>query len=385
MGYTGAPHVSATFLPSILHSVPVAIASLDLEGRIRDANQALVESSGHTLNELKGVSFSAFLDPRDEDATRSAFARLASGACEMYAASRRYRMRDGDLRDVDLRVTLVRDEAGTPQSCLAVLRDVTEQKRALEEAAEIQQEGRQMLFDAQHAHLQVEAANRVKDAFLATLAHELRTPINAVILWAHILRSKHDDPDTIHALDAIEGSAVAQARLINDVLDASRIIIGKIRLQLELVDLTTVIRAALESVAPAAAAKTLAVTSELPGGLPTVRGDAHRLEQVFWHLLSNAVKFTEPGGAVSVTVRLNGPCLQADVTDTRQGNASEILPFVFERFMQGDPSTSQSPLGLGLGLAIVRRLVELHGGTVTAESGGPGRGSTFRVEIPLAS
>jgi signal transduction histidine kinase len=228
----------------------------------------------------------------------------------------------------------------------------------------------------------VEAATRVKDAFLATLAHELRTPINAVILWAHILRSKHDDPDTIHALDAIEGSAVAQARLINDVLDASRIIIGKIRLQLELVDLTTIIRAALESVAPAAAAKTLAVTSELPGGLPTVRGDAQRLEQVFWHLLSNAVKFTERGGTVTVHARAAADgSVEVAVADTGIGMSAEEIEVALSPFGQINSALARRHRGTGLGLPLVRSLIELHGGTLRVVSQ-PGAGTTATVAIP---
>jgi PAS domain S-box-containing protein len=374
--------VPFTVLPPLLHSAPVAIVSLDLHGRVIDANQTLLDTSGYTLLEIKGVPFSAFLDPGDEHEARTAFARLIMGFCESYSASRRYRTRSGETRSVDLRVALVRDDEGLPKMCLAVLQDVTEHKRALEQAAETEREREQLLIESQRAHREAEAANRVKDEFLATLSHELRTPLNAVLGWAHILRGKHDDPATCHALDVIERNAIAQARLIDDLLDVSRIITGKIRLQVEQVDVAAVAHSALESVGPAADAKGLQLNADIPSNLPPVAGDPQRLQQIFWNLLSNAVKFTNSGGTVSVTVRPDGRCVRAEVRDTGIGIAPEILPFVFDRFTQADSSTTRSQSGLGLGLAIVRHLVEMHGGNVSAESAGLGSGSTFRIELP---
>jgi PAS domain S-box-containing protein len=376
--------VPSTVLPPLLHSAPVAIVSLDLHGRVIDANQTLLESSGYTLLEIKGLPFSAFLDPGDEEEARAAFARLVMGFCDAYSASRRYKTRSGEVRSVDLRVALVRDDEGLPQMCLAVLQDVTEHKRALEQSAENEQQREQLLHESRRAHGEAEAANRVKDEFLATLSHELRTPLNAVLGWAHILRGKHDDPDTRHALDVIERNAIAQARLIDDLLDVSRIITGKIRLQMEQVDVAAVAQSALESVAPAADAKGLQVTADLQPNLQPVAGDPQRLQQIFWNLLSNAVKFTESGGTVGLRLRQHGRCLQAEVRDSGVGIAPDILPFVFDRFTQADSSTTRPHSGLGLGLAIVRHLVELHGGTVSAESAGIGTGSTFRLELPTS-
>jgi PAS domain S-box-containing protein len=356
--------------------------SLDLQGRVIDANQTLLQTSGYTMLELKGASFSAFLDPGDEETARAAFAQLAMGACDAHSASRRYRTRTGDVRDVELRVALVRDDQGFPLMCLAVLQDVTDHKRALEQAAQTQREREQLLVEAQQAHRKAEAANRVKDEFLATLSHELRTPLNAVLGWTQILRGKHDDPGTRHALDVIERNADAQARLIDDLLDVSRIITGKLRLNPEPVDIATVARAALESVAPAAAARGLRIVADIPSNLPSMTGDVQRLQQVFWNLLSNAVKFTDAGGTVSVSVRQQPRSLQVEVSDTGVGISSEVLPFVFDRFTQADSSTIRPHSGLGLGLAIVRHLVELHGGTVAADSDGIGTGSRFRVHLP---
>jgi PAS domain S-box-containing protein len=357
---------------------------LDLQGRVIDANQALLESSGYTMLELKGAPFSAFLDTGDEEAARAAFGELAMGRCDAYSASRRYRTRTGEVREVELRVALVRDEDATPLMCVAVLQDVTEHRRALDDAAQTQREREKLLVEAQQAHRQAEAANRVKDEFLATLSHELRTPLNAVLGWTHILRVKHDDPGTRHALDVIERNAVAQARLIDDLLDVSRIITGKIRLQLEPVDIAAMAHAALESVAPAADAKGLRIVADLPSNLPSVTGDTQRLQQVFWNLLSNAVKFTDAGGTVAVCVRRLPRSLQVEVSDTGVGISPDVLPFVFDRFTQADISTTRPHTGLGLGLAIVRHVVELHGGTVSAESDGIGAGSTFRLEFPTA-
>jgi PAS domain S-box-containing protein len=377
MRYTN-PHstVDTTTLPPLLHAAPVAIACIDLQGRLLDANQTLLESSGYTLLELKGVPFSSFLDPGDETAARTAFAQLVMGIKDSYQATRRYRTRSGDVRDVDLIVSLVRDPDDMPLMCLAVLQDVTD-RRQTEQTLE------RLLDEAQRAHRDAEAASRVKDEFLATLSHELRTPLNAVLGWAHILRARHADAETRHALDVIERNAVAQARLIDDLLDVSRIITGKIRLQMEQVDIGSVAGAALESLRPTADAKKLAVDFELPAGLPRITGDPQRIQQIFWNLLSNAVKFSEPGGRVALRLVQDGRTIQATVSDTGIGIAPEILPFVFDRFTQGDSSPTRAHAGLGLGLAIVRHLVELHGGTVVAESPGAGRGAAFHVQFPI--
>ena len=369
--------MTVTILPPLLHAAPVAVACLDLHGRLLDANPALLESSGYTMLELKGVPFSSFLDPGDEDAARAAFTQLAMGLRDSYRASRRYRRRSGEVRDVDLLVSLARDEEGMPQMCVAVLQDVTEHKRTAEERE-------RLLLESRRAYRDAEAASRVKDEFLATLSHELRTPLTAVVGWAHILRTKHTDPETRQALDVIQRNATALARLIDDLLDVSRIVTGKTRLQMEPVDLTAIVAAALESVRPASDARGLTLAADLPPDLPRIIGDQQRLQQIFWNILSNAVKFTDTGGRVMVRVARVERAIQVTIADTGAGISPESLPFVFDRFTQGDSSPTRVHPGLGIGLAIVRHLVELHGGTVVAESAGSGCGAAFHVQLPLS-
>ncbi len=237
----------------------------------------------------------------------------------------------------------------------------------------------------QQARKDAEAANRLKDEFLATMSHELRTPLNAILGWASILRRSARDAEGLErGLATIERNALAQARLIEDVLDVSRIISGKLRLDVRRVDLVAIANAALDVVRPAAAARRIRLSVE-HGPEPTVDlvGDADRLQQVVWNLLSNAVKFTPADGVVSLCIERNGSALRLIVRDTGSGIAHEHLPFVFERFRQVDSSTTRKYGGLGLGLAIVRHLVELHGGSVTAASDGIGRGATFTVDLPI--
>jgi len=385
------PRVTSTVfvLPPLLQSAPVPIAALDLSGQVLDVNRALLVASGYSAEDLKGRLFAAFLDPGDERAARAAFGELAHGLRDHYRAERRYRTGSGDVREVDLSVALVRGPSGDPELCLAALQDVTEHRRALAEAAQraaqleaAEAERERLLQQTQRAHREVEASSRLKDEFLATLSHELRTPLNAILGWARILRGRPFDVSTLHALDVIERNAAAQARLIDDLLEVSRIITGKIRLQIEAIDLRAIAAGSIETIKPAADSKSVSLQAEIPPDLPRITGDSQRLQQVLWNLLSNAVKFTDAGGKVSLELLHDQRAVQIVVTDTGQGISPQILPYVFDRFTQGDSSTTRAHTGLGLGLAIVRHLVELHGGVVSAESGGEGKGSTFRVWLP---
>lgn len=257
--------------------------------------------------------------------------------------------------------------------------------RSLRYALELhraQQERAQLLEREQRAREEAQAANRAKDEFLATLSHELRTPLNAVLGWTHILRRRPLDDATRHALDVIERNATAQARLIDDLLDVSRIITGKLTLRVEPVDLRALSQAALDTLRPAAEAKGVRLDAELEA-VPAFHGDPQRLQQVLWNLLSNAVKFTGGGGEVSMGLAADRHAFRITVADTGAGIAPDVLPYVFDRFTQGDSTSTRAQPGLGLGLAIVRYLVELHGGTVSAESQGPGTGATFRVWLPI--
>lgn len=238
--------------------------------------------------------------------------------------------------------------------------------------------------EAQSARAAAEQANRTKDEFLATLSHELRTPLTSILGWARMLTTTHlDAENTARALESIERNARAQGRLIDDILDVSRIITGKLRLDVRPVDLASVIEGAVESVRPAAEAKRIRLQRVLDTGPQVVSGDPERLQQVVWNLLSNAVKFTPKGGRVQVRLERINSHVEIVVSDTGRGINADVLPHVFERFLQADSSTTREHGGLGLGLAIVRHLAELHGGSVRAESAGEGQGATFTVDLPL--
>ena len=249
-----------------------------------------------------------------------------------------------------------------------------------------QEERARLLREAVAARAEAEAVNRAKDVFLATLSHELRTPLTAILGWARVLRDTGMDGESArHGLEVIERNAEAQHQLVRDLLDVSRIISGKLQLKTRRVGLAPIVEAALDSMRQAAAAKSIRLGAEYDDETDLVSGDPDRLQQVIWNLLSNAIKFTPKGGTVGVRVERYGSDVRVRVSDTGQGIAPEFLPHVFERFRQQDGSTTREHGGLGLGLAIVRHLVEQHGGRVTAESEGERRGSTFTINLPIAA
>jgi signal transduction histidine kinase len=259
-----------------------------------------------------------------------------------------------------------------------IFRDISERKRA-----DAERQG--LLERAEAARAQAEEANRLKEEFLAVLSHELRTPLNAVLGWARVIKKGVSRPEHLtHALTVIERNAAAQVQIIEDLLDVSRIITGRFRLAMGLMDLRQAATNAMESVRPAASAKDLTLNVTLPPEEVVVLGDAVRLQQVAWNLLTNAVKFTEPGGLVNLTVRHLGADAELMVSDTGLGISAEFLPHVFDRFRQQDSSSTRASSGLGLGLSLVRHLVEAHGGRVHASSPGLGSGSTFAVRLPIA-
>jgi PAS domain S-box-containing protein len=255
-------------------------------------------------------------------------------------------------------------------------RDVSDHKRA-------EAERELSLAREQAARLQAEEANRVKDEFLATLSHELRTPLTAVLGWAHMLKvGGLDEATARHAVETVERNALVQRQLIEDVLDVSRIVTGNLRIEQSAVDLLDVVRAALDSVRPAAEAKRIEIQCSFDPRAGRVVGDASRLQQVVWNLLSNAVKFTPAGGVVRIGVERLLAQTRITVSDTGQGIAPDFLPYVFDRFRQADGTTTRRHGGLGLGLSIVKHLVEAHGGSVHAYSTGAGAGATFTVDLP---
>ncbi|HEV7890606.1 MAG TPA: PAS domain S-box protein [Pyrinomonadaceae bacterium] len=269
-----------------------------------------------------------------------------------------------------------RDASGEPRYVSTVARDIQERKRA-------EAERELLLAREQSARMQAEEANRLKDEFLATLSHELRTPLTAVLGWAHMLKTGGlDDATARHAIETVERNAQVQRQLVEDVLDVSRIVTGKLRIEQTAVQLLDVVQAALDSVRPAAEAKRIQLQCSFDPRAGSVAGDPSRLQQVVWNLLSNAVKFTPAGGVVKIGVERLLAQTRITVSDTGQGIAPDFLPYVFDRFRQADGSTTRLHGGLGLGLAIVRHLVEAHGGSVHAYSAGAGAGATFTVDLP---
>jgi signal transduction histidine kinase/ActR/RegA family two-component response regulator len=263
-------------------------------------------------------------------------------------------------------------------------RDITEHRRAEAAARQAAEERRQLLESEQFARTEAERANSMKDEFLATVSHELRTPLNAILGWAHLLRTGSMTEAQVHqGIEVIERNARAQTQLIEDLLDMSRIISGKMRLDIQSVDPGSFVEAAIETVRPAAEAKGIRLSTLLDPGAGPINGDPSRLQQVVWNLLSNAIKFTAREGRVQVVLERVSSHIEIAVADTGVGIKPEFLPHVFDRFRQEKASRTRSAVGLGLGLSIVKHLVELHGGSVHAISAGEGQGATFTVCLPL--
>jgi signal transduction histidine kinase/ActR/RegA family two-component response regulator len=273
---------------------------------------------------------------------------------------------------------------GRPVGRVWTFRDITEHRRAEQAARQAAEERRQLLESEQFARGEAERANAMKDEFLATVSHELRTPLNAILGWAHLLRTgSMTEAQVQQGIEVIERNARAQTQLIEDLLDMSRIISGKMRLDIQSVDPGSFVEAAIGTVRPAVEAKGIRLSTLLDPGAGPINGDPNRLQQVVWNLLSNAVKFTAREGRIQVVLERVNSHIEIAVADTGVGIKPEFLPHVFDRFRQEKPSLTRPATGLGLGLSIVKHLVELHGGSVHAISAGEGQGATFTVCLPL--
>jgi PAS domain S-box-containing protein len=349
-----------------------AICMLTPQGEISSWNAGAERLFGYAADEIIGRNFACFYQAAERDLDVPAeHLRTAEERGRFAGECLRVR-RGGAAFDAHVIVTPVRrGRERALQGFSLVVRDITERKR-LED-------------DLRRRAEELSAANRAKEDFLATLSHELRTPLNAMLGWARLLRmGKLEGAAMSRALETIERNAHIQEQLIADILDVSRIVTGKLRLELRPLELAPVVDAALDAVRPAAAAKGVQIKADTKFH-GTVLGDPDRLQQVVWNLTANAIKFTPAGGRVTIAISRAGPSAVITVSDTGEGISAELLPIIFDRFTQGDASVTRSHGGLGLGLSIVRHMVELHGGRVEAASKGRGFGSCFSVHLPVQS
>jgi PAS domain S-box-containing protein len=366
-----------------LSSIGDAVIATDVNGSINFINPTAEAITGWTTEQAAGKPLDKvfrILQDGTRKPVEGAFSIIKRGHSVVGATDHTVLLtKDG--RDIPIEVSgaPTRDSDGKIIGVIIVFHDVSGRR-----AAEVERE--HLLHLERAARAEVETALRLKDEFLATVSHELRTPLTAILGWSSIL-NQLDVPDEEvrrSALQSIERNAKVQARIVDDVLDVARVITGKLHVDPRLVELTPIIRAAVETTRAAAGAKAITVSTSLDPDAGVVAGDPDRLQQVFWNLISNAVKFTPKGGRVDVRLARAGQYIEVAVSDTGMGISEQFLPHVFERFRQSDSSTTRAHGGLGLGLAIVRHLVEMQGGTVSAASGGEGHGAEFTVRLPRA-
>ena len=361
-----------------------AIFMLDVNGAVATWNSGAARMKGYRAEEIIGQHFSRFYP---EDAVESGWPdhELQVAGAEGRFVDEGWRVRkDGSKFWAHVTITALRDEAGRLRGFAKLTRDLTERKRT--EALEASGAERETMLEAErNARMLAQRTAKMKDEFLATLSHELRTPLNAILGWTQLLRSRGatEPSELARAMEIIERNARAQVRLIDDLLDLSRIMSGRFRLDVQQVSLVDIVRSALDSIEPTARTKGVRLESVLDPQSVVVSGDPARLQQVFWNLLSNAVKFTPKGGRIQVVLQRVNSHIEFSISDTGIGIPAAFLPHVFERFTQKDSSTHREYGGLGLGLAICKQLVELHGGSIQAKSMGEGQGATFVVTLPL--
>jgi len=360
----------------LVDAMPLCVWAAGVNGEAFYCNAIWHSFSGLDASESGHFGIDA-AHPEDAARVRNAIDEAFRSGSLLETEVRLKRAVDGVHRWHLLRAVPERDEGGAVTGWIATATDISEQKRAEEVRIKL-------LAQEKEAREEAQAANRMKDEFLATVSHELRTPLTAILGWTRIIRGGKLDPARfMRGLDVIERNGRAQAAIIDDILDVSRIITGKLRLELDAIDVPAVVQAAMDTVRPAAEAKSISIEwrCELPD--KPYSCDADRLQQIVWNLLSNAIKFTPKEGHVQIFAGQINSHVEIRVADTGQGIPPAFLPHVFDRFRQADGTSTRRHGGLGLGLAIVRHLVELHGGTVHVESPGEGLGSTFIVRLPV--
>ncbi|PSN15980.1 hypothetical protein C7293_04655 [filamentous cyanobacterium CCT1] len=360
---------------TLANSMPQMFWTARPGGQLEYCNQRWYNYTGLTPAQSFDQGWIAVLHPDDQKRCQAAWTEALQTGQPLALEARPLRV-DGQYRWHLVRVFPLQGEGGEVLRWFGSSTDIHDQKLALVERD-------RALAQERVARTEAEAANRIKDEFLAMLSHELRTPLNPVLGWVSLLRSRSLDAATqARALETIERNAKIQAELIEDLLDVSRILRGKLTLDIHTVNLASVIGAALETVQLSAQAKAIALRTNLDQAVEPISGDVNRLQQIVWNLLSNAIKFTPEGGEVTVRLSQDGPYAIIEVQDTGQGISADFLPHVFEQFRQADSSSTRAFGGLGLGLAIVRYLSEQHGGQVSVTSPGEGQGATFTVRLP---
>ena len=379
-------------LAAIVASSDDAIVGKDLNSIITSWNSGAERIFGYTADEIIGTSIMRLIPPDRQEEEREILSRIRGG--ERFDHFETIRLaKDGRQLNVSITVSPIKDSMGHVIGASKVARDITERKqaekalqKAIEEAEAANRERLYLLDSEREARSEAERASRMKDEFLATLSHELRTPLNAVLGWANILLLGNLQGEELkQALETIERNARLQAQIIEDLLDMSRIISGKICLDVQRIDLSAVLNESIATLRATAEAKGVRLQVKVDLFTGPISGDSDRLQQVFCNLLNNAIKFTPKNGKVQVLLKRVNSHVEVSVIDTGEGIAPDFLPYVFDRFQQGDPSITRRHGGLGLGLSIVKQLVEMHGGNVHAKSGGIGQGATFTVRLPLTA
>jgi PAS domain S-box-containing protein len=379
-------------LAAIVASSDDAILGKDLNSIITSWNLGAERIFGYTADEIIGTSIMRLIPPDRQEEEREILSRIRGG--ERFDHFETIRLaKDGRQLNVSITVSPIKDSLGHVIGASKVARDITERKqaekalkKAIEEAEAANRERLYLLDSEREARSEAERASRMKDEFLATLSHELRTPLNAVLGWANILLLGNLQGEELkQALETIERNARLQAQIIEDLLDMSRIISGKICLDVQRIDLSAVLNESIATLRATAEAKGVRLQVKVDLFTGPISGDSDRLQQVFCNLLNNAIKFTPKNGKVQVLLKRVNSHVEVSVIDTGEGIPPDFLPYVFDRFQQGDPSTTRRHGGLGLGLSIVKQLVEMHGGNVHAKSGGIGQGATFTVRLPLTA
>jgi PAS domain S-box-containing protein len=376
------PEVLAGHLAAIVESSNDAIIGKTLDGVIRSWNRGAERLFGYPADEAIGRPITILIPADRLSEERMILDQVVRGhRVEPYDTVRIGK--DGRPLHVSLTVSPIHDGQGRIVGASKIARDISERRRLEEERVRLLEQERVMHAATQRAQQEAEAANRAKDEFLAMVSHELRTPLHAVTGWTRILRVKPDDPVLVQrALDAVDRNTELLTRVVNDLLDVSRFVAGEVALDKVPVDILPVVEAVLDTMRPMATAKGVVVDGTVDPWAGPVLGDPARLHQILANIVGNAVKFTPAGGRVTVRARNDGPWTELVVSDTGQGVAPDFLPHLFEAFRQAKSSTAGVQGGLGLGLAIVRHLVRLHEGTVTAESAGLGQGTRVTVRLP---